>query len=137
MVLDSDTKIRIKKQDKFVYPNAILICEAPQYYKNRKDAITNPVLIVEVLSKSTKEYDENDKFKLYRSIPSFKEYLLVTQNKPQVISYFHENKARRLWQITEADELKESIKLQSVNFDLPLSSIYRRIPQLLGKDWKG
>ncbi len=137
LVLDSDTKVRIEKHNKFVYPDAILICEQPKYYKNRKDAIVNPVLIVEVLSNGTKKYDEEDKFKLYRTIPSFKEYLLVTQHKPQVISYFHENKAKNLWKITEAEGIEDAMQLNAVNFSLPLKAVYRRIPQLLGKDWKG
>lgn len=137
LVLDSDTKIRIEKYNKFVYPDAILICEQPKYYKHRKDAIVNPVLIVEVLSKSTKKYDEEDKFKLYRTVSTFKEYLLVSQHLPQVVSYFKEDENRQLWKISEAEGLDDAIKLNTVDFDLPLNAIYRRIPQLLGEEWKG
>ena len=137
LVLDSDTKIRIEQYNKMVYPDAILICEQPVYYKNRTDTIVNPVLIVEVLSKGTRKFDEDGKFKMYRSIPTFKEYLLVEQNKPLVEAFFYEDSANHLWKITEAKQLDQSIKLYSVDFDLPLSLIYRRIPELLGKKWKG
>jgi Uma2 family endonuclease len=76
----SDTKISIEQCNKFVYPDAVVICEKPIFYQNRKDTITNPLLIVEVLSDSTKEYDRNIKYELYRALPSFKEYVLIHQD---------------------------------------------------------
>jgi Uma2 family endonuclease len=84
MVSNSDTKIRIEDFDKIVYPDAVVICEKPDYYLGRKDTITNPLLIVEVLSKSTEGFDRSLKFDYYRTLPSFKEYVLVEQDHKRV-----------------------------------------------------
>jgi Uma2 family endonuclease len=80
----SDLKIRIEEYDKVVYADALIICDSPTYFGNRKDTITNPILIVEVLSDSTKDYDRTTKFEMYRSLPSFKEYVLIHQSRKQV-----------------------------------------------------
>lgn len=80
----SNTKIRIEDFDKVVYPDALVISGKPQYFEDRKDTITNPIVIVEVLSKSTSKYDRTEKFDAYRSLTSFKEYVLIFQKKKQV-----------------------------------------------------
>jgi len=87
IVSNSDTKIRIEQYNKFVYPDAVVICEKPEFYQNRKDTITNPLLIVEVLSDSTKDYDRSIKYEYHRTIPSFKEYVLVHQDHKHVSVY--------------------------------------------------
>lgn len=83
----SETKIRIEAHNKVVYPDALVICEKPNYYGNRRDTITNPLLIVEVLSDSTADFDHNLKFDYYRSLESFKEYVLVRQNQQFITVY--------------------------------------------------
>lgn len=87
VVSNSDTKIRIEQYNKFVYPDAVVICEKPAFYQNRKDTITNPLVVVELLSDSTKEYDRTLKYEYYRTIPSFKEYVLVHQDRKHVSVY--------------------------------------------------
>jgi Uma2 family endonuclease len=80
----SDTKIRIEQFDKVVYPDAVVICEKPEYFQNRQDTIINPLIVVEVLSKSTEKHDRTGKFDWYRTLPSFKEYVLVSQERKHV-----------------------------------------------------
>lgn len=80
LVSNSDTKIWVNDQ-RVVFPDAVVICQQPIYYQDRKDIITNPLLIVEVLSPSTEAYDRTDKFSLYRTLPSFQEYVLIYQDK--------------------------------------------------------
>ncbi len=87
IVSNSDTKIRIEQFDKVVYPDAVVICEKPDYFQERQDIITNPLIVVEVLSKSTEKYDRTGKFDLYRTLPSFKEYMLVSQEYKHVSVY--------------------------------------------------
>ena len=84
IISNSDTKIRIEDYNKIVYPDAVVICETPQYYKNREDTIINPVVVVEVLSPSTAGFDKGTKFEYYRSLQSFKEYVLIHQNRHHV-----------------------------------------------------
>jgi Uma2 family endonuclease len=83
-VSNCDTKIRIEDFNKIVYPDAVVICETPQYYKNREDTITNPLLVVEVLSNSTSKFDRTTKFEYYRTLESFKEYVLIYQDRTHI-----------------------------------------------------
>jgi Uma2 family endonuclease len=83
-VSNSDTKIRIEEFNKIVYPDAVVICETPQYFNKREDTITNPLVVVEVLSTSTSRYDRTTKFELYRTLESFKEYVLIYQDRRHV-----------------------------------------------------
>jgi Uma2 family endonuclease len=80
----SDTKIRIEAYDKVVYANALVICEKPIYFQDRKDTIINPLIVVEVQSGSTSNFDHNLKFDYYRSLESFKEYVLIHQTRKQI-----------------------------------------------------
>ncbi len=124
-VLSSDMKIYIPRMLSFVYPDAVVVCEKPLFYEDRKDIILNPLLIVEVLSPSTEEYDRQGKFFDYKQIPSFKEYVLVEQNAAFVTASY--KIAERTWQDTEADGFDASIHLQSVDCTISLSKIYKGI----------
>lgn len=84
IVNGSETKIRIEAYNKVVYPDALVIMEKPIYYKDRNDTIVNPLIVVEVLSKGTEQHDRTLKFDYYRSIETFKEYVLINQNKKRV-----------------------------------------------------
>ena len=91
IVSNSDTKIRIEDFNKVVYPDAVVICAPPQYFKGREDTITNPLIVVEVLSTSTQKFDRTTKFEMYRSLPSFKEYVLVYQDLRRVAVWTKQN----------------------------------------------
>jgi Uma2 family endonuclease len=84
---NSDIKVRIDQYDKVVYPDAVVICEKPEYFQNRKDTIVNPLLVIEVLSKSTANFDRTTKYEMYRTLPSFKEYVLIHQDYKHVSVY--------------------------------------------------
>ena len=73
----SDQRIHIQDNGLYTYPDLVVICGPNQYADMKRDTITNPILIGEVLSPSTAAYDRGEKFRLYRSIPSFQEYLLI------------------------------------------------------------
>ncbi len=137
VVLNSDTKIRIERFNRFVYPDALVVCEKLEYWGGRTDTILNPALIFEVSSDSTEDYDKGDKFAFYRSLPSFKEYVLIDQYKPWVDGYFKQNEEEELWKITSKNEMKDSIRLHSIGFDLPLAKIYWQVAELQGELWEG
>jgi Uma2 family endonuclease len=107
-----------------VYADAMIFDGKPQLNGDRKDEALNPLLIVEVLSPSTEEYDRTDKFRMYRSIPSFCEYLLIRQNKVFVERY---SKQENVWTYSDFDGLDQSILLESVNIELAIAEIYRDI----------
>ncbi|TYQ30868.1 Uma2 family endonuclease [Pseudanabaena sp. UWO310] len=115
------------------YTDLMVVNGEPVFNQDRTDEILNPLLIVEVLSPSTEGYDRGDKFRKYRSIPSFCEYLLVSQSEPYVEQYYQLDRQnnnqnnRDRWQLEICDRLEQAIHLQSLNLELPMSEIYRRI----------
>lgn len=124
-VYSSDMKIRIESINRFVYPDAVVVTLKPEFYKKRKDIITNPLLIVEVTSASTEGYDTNSKFGYYRSISSFLEYLLVSQERHHVARFYRE--AADLWRTSDYYNLDEIIPLQSMGLEISMSGIYKGV----------
>lgn len=120
---NSDTKIQILTKNTFVYPDAVVVYEEPIFYKNRKDVIINPLLIVEVLSRSTAEYDRGTKFDYYQTLPSFQEYILLSQDMPHA-SVYH-RKSVDTWQIENITE--GVLDLQSIGCQILLADIYEDI----------
>lgn len=125
-IYNSDQKIYIAPEDAVVYPDAVVISIAPEFWNGREDLITNPLLIIEVLSKSTEKHDKGSKFMLYQHLPSFKEYVLVSQDtlRVEVWSQIEENH----WQRTVSADLAENIVLHSMeNIKIALADIYEHI----------
>ncbi len=123
-VSNSDTKIRIETFNKIIYPDALVICETPQYYNNREDTITNPLLVVEVLSTSTSKFDRTTKFEWYRTLPSFKEYVLIYQDRKHVVVWTKQNDGAWLPQdYIGEDSLAVFHSLQDC--PLPLKRLYK------------
>ena len=75
----ADQRLWISDKKLYTYPDVMIIQRPIQLQGSRKDTVTNPLLIAEVLSQSTKSYDKQEKFAAYRTIPSFQEYLLIDQ----------------------------------------------------------
>ena len=126
IVSNSDTKIRIERYNKFVYPDAVVICEKPEFYQNRQDTITNPLLIVEVLSDSTKDYDRTTKYEYYRSIPSFQEYVLIHQAIQHVSVYTKQ--PDQTWIIRDYEGNEATALLYAIQgCPLPLKRLYRTL----------
>ncbi|QTA86234.1 Uma2 family endonuclease [Desulfonema magnum] len=124
-VFASDMKIQADEARHYVYPDVSVVCGDIEFLGNRDDIITNPVVIIEVLSESTQSYDRGDKFKAYRKIRSLRDYILVDQYACHV-EYFFKNKAGR-WELDEFETLEDSFNIRSVDVDLPLETIYYRV----------
>ncbi|KAB0240014.1 Uma2 family endonuclease [Microcystis aeruginosa EAWAG127a] len=120
-----DVKLWIAQYRQATYPDVMLIEGEPIYYETGKTTVTNPKLIVEVLSKSTQNYDQGDKFLYYRSLPEFQEYILISQSRPYIMQYnkTEENK----WLLTEYEGENASLSLTSVNFALSFQEIYEGV----------
>lgn len=125
---NSDLRIWIPNFDCGTYSDVFVIDGEPEFNGNRNDEILNPLLIVEVLSPSTEAYDRGEKFRKYRSIPSFREYLIVSQIEPYIEQYHNlEPNSKDRWEWQVHDGLDRSVILHSLNVEVPLSEIYRRI----------
>lgn len=125
IVYNSVQKIYIESENVGVYPDALVVCEEPQFWQNREDLIVNPILIVEVLSRSTASFDKSGKFLLYEQLPSFQEYVLVEQNYPRVESWHR--LTEHSWDKTVQSDVNSSIDLRSVGVSLPLAEVYEHI----------
>lgn len=86
-VQNSDIKIFIPATERFVYPDAAVVCGRPEFKDEKREVLLNPRVIVEVLSPSTEDYDRGDKFTNYRTIPSLKHYIMAAQDKPLIEVY--------------------------------------------------
>jgi len=120
-----DVKLWIPRYREFTYPDVMVIEGQPVYYSANTTIVTNPLLIVEVLSKSTKDYDRGDKFLYYRSIPEFKEYVLIDQTKYYVMQYVKTSENQ--WILTEYETEDAMINLSSINVELSLKQLYKKV----------
>ena len=124
-VFGSDMRVAITATGLYVYPDASVCCGGPQLLDGHNDTLLNPTLIVEVLSPSTEAYDRGDKFKHYRSIESFREYLLVASESLDVELHTRQPDGR--WVLTPVDRLEDVIELQSIGCRLALADLYEKV----------
>jgi Uma2 family endonuclease len=124
-VFVADQRLWIPKKRIYTYPDVMVVQGDLQMQEGRRDTITNPLVIAEVLSKSTKSYDKDDKFVAYRTIPTFQEYILIDQYSVHVEQYFKTDDKR--WTFTEYDDLNETLRLNSMAFEIALADIYDKV----------
>lgn len=125
---NSDLRIWIPDFNHGTYADVLVINGEPEFHDNRTDEIINPLLIIEVLSPSTQGYDRGDKFRKYRSLASFCEYVLVSQTEPYIEHYYkQEDQNHNRWQLQVYDQIDQAVFLHSLNVEMPMEEIYRRI----------
>jgi len=110
-IKNSETKLWLEDKNKYVYPDAMIICGKQEESENLKDAFTNPVVIIEVLSKSTQGYDRGDKFGFYRAVRSLRHYVLIEQKEAK-IDIFSRKSATSLWNIQTIEGLESNLELE-------------------------
>lgn len=125
--INNDVKIYVENSDSYVYSDSFVVCGDIEYHHIKNDGVLNPVLVVEVLSKSTASYDRGAKFRKYCSLPSFKEYVLITQDEPVVEVLFRD---LDFWRMTTTIGLNKSVRLNSLDIEIPMSLIYEDIDDL-------
>lgn len=125
-VFPSDTRIYVPKYPPYRYPDVAALCGNLEVKTvSGLEMLVNPQLIVEVLSDSTEGFDRGDKFSLYKSIPSFCEYLLISQRRPHVSQFVKQSE--NVWINEEFNSLEEIVRLKFVSSNLKLSEIYRDV----------
>jgi Uma2 family endonuclease len=121
----SDLKVHIPENGLFTYPDVTIACGKREYFNDA--ALLNPLVIIEVLSVSTEDYDRGTKFRLYRSIPSLQEYIIISQTE-QSVEIFRRN-AHECWELYvftgEAD-----VELASVECTLTMAEIYADLDEI-------
>ena len=122
----SNTRVKVPIYPPYRYPDLSALCSRPNIENLQGlEVLTNPTLIVEVLSDSTKSFDLGDKFTYYKSIPSFTEYLLIDQDRPHVVLYTKRDE--RVWLHQEFNSVDESVYLTSLDCEISLTDIYENI----------
>ncbi|MFP4221134.1 MAG: Uma2 family endonuclease [Phormidium sp.] len=124
-VFASDLRLWLPQYNRATYPDVMVVEGEPVFQEQRSDEILNPTLIVEVLSPSTAAYDRGDKFRRYRSIPSFAEYLLVSQGEPYIEQFSRRDEG--VWEFRALEGLEGAIGLPRFDVELPVEEIYRRV----------
>ncbi|HZT60054.1 MAG TPA: Uma2 family endonuclease [Pyrinomonadaceae bacterium] len=125
-VFPANMRIKVPSAPPYRYADFSALCGEARFEEiGGVDALVNPQLIVEVLSASTEAYDRGDKFTHYKSIPTFSEYLLVAQHRPHVTHLYRQSDGT--WIYAEANNLESTLRLDSLDCELPLSEIYRGV----------
>lgn len=124
-VFSTDLRLGIRAANLYTYPDVMVICGQPESADDRQDIVLNPVILIEVLSKSTQTYDRGEKFAAYRTISSLMEYLTVAQDE------IHVEQNSRLpdqsWLLKEFRESSGIIKLESIAVELLVSDVYEKV----------
>lgn len=124
-VYSSDMRVKVKATGLYTYPDVVVVCGEPQFEDSHVDTLLNPTVIVEVLSKSTKNYDRGEKFEHYRALDSLREYVLISQDKYHV--EHHVRQADNQWLLSETNNEADTIHLPAIACDLALSEVYDKV----------
>ena len=120
----SDVRVQIERECYYTYPDFFVICGEVEYFNNRQDTITNPTLIIEVLSESTKDYDRGSKFASYRKIQSLNHYIVISQSILHVEYYL---RSGDVWVLREYNSNDEELKIVSMGIEMKVQDIYKRV----------
>lgn len=121
ITFNGDMKVQISN-NKYLYPEVSVVCGPVEISKDTAHAITNPVLIAEVLSESTEGYDRGANFRFYQQLSSFREYLLIDQSSPVLTVYYLND--QDVWEMRNYMGLEAKFTLHSLGIEITLAALY-------------
>ncbi|HEX5081660.1 MAG TPA: Uma2 family endonuclease [Blastocatellia bacterium] len=122
----ANMRIKVPTLPPYRYGDLSALCGKPVFEKiGGVDVLTNPTLIIEVLSSSTSNYDRVVKFTHYKSIPSFREYLLVAQDRPHITQFIKRHNG--MWIHREFNDLNDPLGLAAMECEFSLSEVYQNV----------
>jgi Uma2 family endonuclease len=124
-VLGSDMRVKVQGTTMFTYPDLVVVCGQPHFLDKEFDTLLNPYILVEVLSPSTEAYDRGEKFAHYRTIPTLRHYLLVSQTRQRIEHYARQPDESWTLHIAERPDAAVTLILNKLRLDL--SAVYRRV----------
>jgi len=124
-VFQTDLRLLAKKRRTYTYPDVFVVCGKIELDANRKDTLTNPILIIEVWSKSTKYLDASEKFEAYRQIPSLQEYVMIDQARVHVERYRRSHDV--FWVLATFENRNDILELASIEVSVPLRVLYDKV----------
>ncbi len=124
--LSPNMKVRTTTKSLFAYPNLTIVCGEPKFHDVKKDVLTNPKVIFEVLSPSTERYDRGEKFQYYKNeTPSLADYLLVSQDRILIEQFTKQ--ADESWLYRSFDKAEDVLQIKSIEVEVLLQDIYLRV----------
>jgi Uma2 family endonuclease len=125
VVGSADVRIKIEATGLSTYPDLSVVCGAPEFEADRRDTLLNPILVAEVLSRSSEAYDRGRKFHHYRKIPSLQAYLLVSQDSPTIEQLIRQSDFR--WEYRVATGMEAEMDVPSLGVSLKLAEVFEAI----------
>ena len=122
IIFSPNQKIYFSELDEVVYSNLSVVFNKPIYWDDEKLLLINPIIVVEVLSKSTQKYDRTGKFDKYKTLESIREYVLIRQDEYYAEVWYQ--KEPGLWQETIIKDVSDNLTLQSVGIIISMQNIY-------------
>ncbi len=124
-IYPSDLRIHSIANSLYTYPDISIICNEIETIGKRKNTVTNPTVLIEVLSKTTQDYDRGAKFKLYRDIESLKEYILISSLETLVEKY--DKQADGSWVLHEYKSETDTFTITSIDLLITVKDLYRNV----------
>jgi Uma2 family endonuclease len=124
-VYPADMRVKVAPTGLYTYPDVTVVCGDPSFEDEQHDTLLNPTLLIEVLSKSTENYDRGKKLEHYRQLASLMEYVLVAQDKPHVEHYVRQENEG--WLLTEVKGLDAKLVLPAIDCQLQLAEVYHKV----------
>lgn len=121
----SDLRIKVEETGLHTYPDVSVVCGELEFADGERDTVTNPVLLVEVLSPSTEAYDRGGKFAHYRRMPSLQAYLLADPFTPRLELFIRAGDG--FWRLSTAEGLETTLVIEPLGITLAVAEIYRGV----------
>ncbi|HYH65304.1 MAG TPA: Uma2 family endonuclease [Urbifossiella sp.] len=121
----SDQRVRVSPSGRYTYPDIVIVCDPPEYAGDDRDALTNPQIVIEVLSNSTERYDRGLKFAEYQRQPTIREIVLVAQGRVRAERYVRQPDGT--WTYQAFDNQVGHFELATVPVRIPMSDVYRGV----------
>lgn len=121
----ADMRVKVDRKGLYTYPDVVAACDSPEFEDEEFDTLINPRVIIEVLSKSTEDYDRGTKFEMYRRIPSLQDYVLVAQDRMHVEHFQRQSDGR--WILEDFNESEGTVTFESIACRLRVGDIYTKV----------
>ena len=131
-IYPSDLRVHNPANGLYTYPDVTIVCGKEEYLDEEFDTLLNPTVLIEVLSPTTEEYDRGTKFKLYRSIPSLKNYIMIgsTEISAEIYTRMENNE----WKLSMVKEKEGIIHISAIEYDLALTDVYAQVEDLMANE---
>ncbi len=124
-VYPSDMRVKVSSTGLYTYPDVVVVCAEPEFEDAELDTLLNPTVLVEVLSKSTADYDRGQKFEQYRTLPSLREVLFIAQDSRHLVHY--QRQSDGTWILSETRDPDDRLAMTAIGAEIPMAEVYAKV----------